>query len=77
MGATPSDGRVCSAPADLVPTWWSRHRDLALYVATGVVVAALGLLWNGALSMILTPVWMLAGVWLIPARIEHLLRRRR
>ena len=77
MGATPSGGRSCIQSADLVPTWWSRHKDLVLYPATGLVVAVLGLLWNGTLSMILTPVWMLVGVWLIPTGIEHLLRRRR
>lgn len=77
MGATPPGGPSCFQSADLVPTWWSRHKDLVLYPATGIVVAVLGLLWNGTLSMILTPVWMLAGVWFVPTGIERLLGRRR
>ena len=53
-------------------TWWDRHRDLVLYPAVFVVVVTLGLVWNGALSLVLTPVWMLVGVWLIPAGIARL-----
>jgi hypothetical protein len=52
-------------------TWWSGHRDLVLYPVVLLVVAALGLVWNGALSLVLTPVWMLLGVWLIPAAIAR------
>lgn len=57
--------------------WWSANRDAVLYPATGTVVGVLGLLWNGTLSMILTPIWMLAGVWYIPSAIERRLGRRR
>jgi hypothetical protein len=42
-----------------------------LYPVVLIVVAALGLVWNGALSLVLTPVWMLLGVWLIPAGIAR------
>jgi hypothetical protein len=55
-------------------TWWDRHRDLVLYPAVFVVVVTLGLLWNPALSLVLTPVWMLLGVWLVPAGIARLVR---
>jgi len=52
-------------------TWWDRHRDLVLYPAVFLVVVSLGLVWNGALSLVLTPVWMLLGIWLIPAGIKR------
>ena len=55
-------------------TWWDRHRDLVLYPAVLVVVVTLGLVWNGALSLVLTPVWMLLGVWLIPAGVARVAR---
>ena len=58
-------------------TWWDRHRDLVLYPAVFVVVVSLGLVWNGALSLVLTPVWMLLGVWLIPAGIARVVRAAR
>ena len=61
-------------------TWWDRHRDFVLYPAVLVVVVTLGLVWNGALSLVLTPVWMLLGVWLIPAgvaRVARAVRSRR
>ena len=60
--------------------WWDRHRDAVLYPAVFVVVVSLGLVWNGALSLVLTPVWMLLGVWLVPAgvrRIASAVRARR
>lgn len=68
------DDRPGSDPAG---SWWPAHKDAVLYPATGVVVGVLGLLWNATLSMILTPVWMLAGVWVIPSAIQRLLARWR
>lgn len=59
---------------------WGRRRDLILYPTVLLAVAALGLVWNGALSLVLTPVWMLLGVWLIPAgvaRVATALKSRR
>lgn len=61
-------------------SWWGRHRDWVLYPLVLLAVAALGLVWNGALSLVLTPVWMLLGVWLVPAaiaRVATALRSRR
>ena len=66
--ATPTQPTV--VPRDA--TWWDRHRDLVLYPAVFVVVTSLGLVWNGALSLVLTPVWMLVGVWLIPAGVTRM-----
>jgi hypothetical protein len=78
MVAAQTDDRLAGIQGpDVALTWWDRHKDLVSYPLTGIVVGVLGLLWNGTLSMILTPVWMLAGVWYIPTRVEHLLRRRR
>lgn len=57
--------------------WWDRHRDLVIYPVVGTFVVGLGLVWNGALSLILTPIWMLIGVWLIPSKIEQRVRDRR
>ena len=68
--ATPAQPTVDPRTA----TWWDRHRDLVLYPAVFVVVVSLGLVWNGALSLVLTPVWMLLGIWLIPAGIGRLTR---
>ncbi len=65
--ATPAQPEAASSAA----SWWSRHRDLVLYPTVFVVVVSLGLVWNGALSLVLTPVWMLLGVWLIPAGIAR------
>ena len=58
-------------------TWWDRYRDYVLYPAVFVVVVSLGLVWNGALSLVLTPVWMLLGVWLIPAGIARIVKAAR
>ena len=71
--ATPPQPAVDAADA----TWWGRHRDLVLYPAVFVVVVSLGLVWNGVLSLVLTPVWMLVGVWLIPAGITRVARAAR
>jgi hypothetical protein len=57
--------------------WWDRHRDAVLYPAVFVVVVSLGLVWNGALSLMLTPLWMLLGIWLIPAGIARVAARMR
>ena len=73
---TPAQPEVESRSA----AWWGCHRDLVLYPVVLIVVAALGLVWNGALSLVLTPVWMLLGVWLIPAgvaRVARAVRSRR
>ena len=67
---TPTQPAVQARPA----SWWDRHRDLVLYPAVLVVVATLGLVWNGALSLVLTPVWMLLGAWVIPAGVARLVR---
>ena len=71
--ATPTQPMVGRSDA----TWWGRHRDLVLYPAVFVVVVSLGLVWNGALSLVLTPVWMLLGVWLIPAGIARVVATAR
>lgn len=57
--------------------WWDRHKDKVLYPTVGSIVVVVGLVWNGALSLILTPIWMLIGVWLIPSMIEQRVRDRR
>jgi len=71
--ATPAQPETASSAA----SWWGRHRDLVLYPTVFVVVASLGLVWNGALSLVLTPVWMLLGVWLIPAGIARVVAAAR
>jgi hypothetical protein len=72
------DAAPAQPPAtDREPTWWDRHRDLVVYPAVGLFLVGLGLVWNGALSLILTPIWMLVGVWLIPSAIERRVRGRR
>ena len=71
--ATPAQPETASSAA----SWWGRHRDLVLYPTVFVVVASLGLAWNGALSLVLTPVWMLLGVWLIPAGIARVVAAAR
>jgi hypothetical protein len=79
MGASTGLCRHLGDPprSDPAGSWWPAHKDAVLYPATGVVVGVLGLLWNGTLSMILTPVWMLAGVWVIPSAIQRIVARWR
>ena len=63
-----------AAPADGV---WARHRDSALYTSALIGLVVCGLLWKGALSLILSPLWMLAAVWIAPSAIERLVGYRR
>jgi hypothetical protein len=53
----------------------THHRHDAVTYAfafAGLVVA--GLVWNGILSMILAPLWMLLTVWLVPAGLARVAR---
>ena len=56
---------------------WVRHRDSVLYSIAFIGLVLLGLLWKGALSLILSPLWMLIVVWIVPSAIERLVAYRR
>jgi hypothetical protein len=78
MGAAARDCTPSDTPAsEPSGSWWDRHKDAVLYPAVFAVVVSLGLVWNGALSLVLTPLWMLVGVWLVPSAIERAIRRGR
>ena len=56
---------------------WERYRDPVLYSIAFIGLVFLGLLWKGALSLILSPLWMLIVVWLVPSTVERLIAYRR
>ena len=56
---------------------WERHRDPVLYSIAFIGLVLLGLLWKGALSLILSPLWMLIVVWIVPSTIERMVAYRR
>jgi hypothetical protein len=56
---------------------WARHRDSVLYSIAFIGLVLLGLLWKGALSLILSPLWMLIVVWIVPSAIARVIAYRR
>jgi hypothetical protein len=56
---------------------WERHRDPVLYSIAFIGLVLFGLLWKGALSLILSPLWMLIVVWIVPSAIARLVAYRR
>ena len=56
---------------------WAKHRELVLYTVAFVGLVALGQLWKGALSMILSPLWMLLIIWILPFAVERIAGHRR
>src|SRR5262245_23360621 len=63
------------SPAEIHGSWWIRHRDAVLYPAVLLCIAVTGIFWTGALSMVLVPLWMLLGTWLVPSTIARVARR--
>ena len=55
---------------------WER-RDSVLYSIAFIGLVLLGLLWKGALSLILSPLWMLIVVWIVPSAIARVIAYRR
>ena len=56
---------------------WNRHRESVLYAIAFVGLVLFGLLWHGALSLILSPLWMLIVVWIVPSSVARLVEYRR
>lgn len=56
---------------------WDKYRDVVLYAVAFLGLVALGQIWKGSLSMILSPFWMLAIVWILPSAIKRIVEYRR
>ena len=79
-GASGGNGRTPAMNGDertSTTRWWEKHRDRVLYSIAFIGLVLFGLLWKGALSLILSPLWMLTVVWIVPSAIERLVAYRR